>query len=463
MSSSLDRAAATSSSSDDTPRAAPSSLGAWYTVCVLLGVYMNSFLDRQILALLVGHIKHDLNLSDAAVGFLMGPAFAVFYILAGLPLGMLADRMSRRWLIGIGQAAWSVASMSFGLGRNFGQLAAARIGVGVGEASLSPAAYSLVADSFPPHKLATALGVYGMGIYLGTGAAFLGGAFFVQWVYGPEMEAMRASLGPLFNELHPWQFVFFLIALPTVPLTLLLTTVREPARHGTPSDASFRRFFRYVREHRGTFFCHHLGFALLSFAGYGAVAWTPTYMARLHHWSPAEFGKWFGLVIIVAGTAGLFVGGKSADWLLARGKVDAKMRVGLYAAILWLPFGLAIPLLPDRWLAYAFMWPATFFSAFSWGIAPAAIQEVVPSRLRGQAAALYLFAINLLGLGLGPYLLGVVTDKVFHDDMQIHYSMLLTGFVANGVAIALLAAGLPRFRVTFRAYAALRAASPTGA
>lgn len=424
----------------------PSPAYSWYCVLILLGIYINSFLDRQILALLVGFIKRDLQLSDTDVGFLMGPAFAVFYILGGLPLGWLADRMSRRWLIGIGQFFWSIASIAFGLGRTYPQLAAARVGVGVGEASLSPSAYSMVSDLFPPHKLSTAMAVYSMGIYLGTGAAFLGGSAFVEWVYSPDFVSIKESLGPFFADRSNWQLVFLLIAMPTVPLTLLLLTLKDPERRGGNISVPFKSFLAYAKDNKGTLISHNGGFAFLSFAGYGAAAWTPTYMERIHEWDPGYFGKLFGIVIIVAGSIGIWAGGWLADRMRARGYRDAKMRVGLYAAIAWLPFGLSVPLMPDPRWAYAMMWPATFFAAFSWGIAPAAIQEIMPNRMRGQASAIYLFVINLLGLALGPYILAITTDYIFQDEMQIHYSLFATGLVANGAAIALLAPGLPKFR-----------------
>lgn len=437
-------AAPSARGADETPY--PPTWYAWYCVFILLGIYMNSFLDRQILALLVRNIKEDLSLSDAEVGVLLGPAFAVFYVLAGLPLGWAADRMSRRLLVGVGQVFWTIASVCFGLGRNFGALSAARVGVGVGEASLSPAAYSLVADMFPPHRLATAMAIYSMGIYLGTGAAFLGGAYFVQWVYSPAFAELKATFGPFFADLKNWQFVFFLIALPTVPLTALLFTVREPARRGGKELASAKQLRDYLRDNKRTLICHNVGFALLSFCGYGAVAWTPTYMARIHHWEPGDFGKYFGWAIMVAGLLGIWSGGRLADVLRARGYRDAKMRVGLFAAIAWTPFGTAVPLLPDGGWAYAAMWPATFFSAFPWGVAPAAIQEIMPNRMRGQASAIYLFAVSLLGLAMGPYVLALMTTYVFRDDMMVHYSMLTTGAVANTLAIVFLARGLAPFR-----------------
>lgn len=432
----------------------PSGIYAWYCVILLMGIYVNSFLDRQILGLLVGPIRASMGLSDSQVGFLMGPAFAIFYTFAGLPLGWLADRFSRRWLVMIGQLFWSLASVSFGLGRTYGQLVAARIGVGVGEASLSPSAYSIITDLFPPKRLARALSVYSMGIYFGIGLAlFLGGAI-VDFVG----ESGIYSL-PLVGAREAWQLVFFAVAAPTIPLTLLmLATFREPARRdlGTgevPTAAAgaglpLTAYLRYARDNRGTVVAHSLGFALLSLSGYGAGAWMPELFIRLHGWDRAFVGQALGLNTVVTGIAGVLFGGWLADRLADRGHTDARMRVGLVAALAWLPFGIALPLMPSGPLAFACLVPAYFAGAMPWGAASAAVQEYVPNRMRGQAAAVFLFTINLVGLGLGPQLLPLLSDHVFRDESRIHLAMLVVTVISEVLAAVLLWWGLPHFRRT---------------
>jgi MFS family permease len=424
-------------------------------VILLMGIYVNSFLDRQILGLLVGPIRSTMGLSDSQVGFLMGPAFAIFYTVAGLPLGWLADRVSRRWLVAVGQLFWSIASVSFGLGRTYGQLVAARIGVGVGEASLSPSAYSMIADMFPPRRLARALSVYSMGIYFGIGLAlFLGGAI-VSFVGDGSAYTI-----PWVGDREAWQLVFFFVAAPTIPLTiLLLLTFREPARRDLPSQGGsgsvaaggqlpIGAFVQYARHNPGTVASHSLGFALLSLSGYGAGAWMPEIFIRLHGWDRAFVGQMLGANTVVTGIAGVLFGGWLADRLASRGYRDARMRVGLIAALAWLPFGIALPLMPSGALAFACLMPAYFAGAMPWGAASAAVQEYVPNRMRGQAAAVFLFTINLVGLGLGPQLLPLISDYVFRDEMQIHMSMLVVTVTAEVLAAVILWRGLPHFRRT---------------
>jgi MFS family permease len=424
----------------------PSSRRSWYVVILLLGVYVNSFLDRTILTLLVGPIRQTMGFSDSEVGFLIGPAFAIFYTVAGLPLGWLADRMSRRWLAVIGQAFWSLASASFGLGRNFLELALARIGVGVGEASLSPAAYSMIADLFPAERLGRALSVYSMATQLGSGLALLLGGFVVQWAGAAAVYRL-----PLVGERLLWQVVFFVVAAPTIPLTLLLlATVREPKRRETEGRPARRTttgdFVRYFRENAGAFLCHNFGFGLLALSGYGAFAWIPELFIRIHGWDRAFVGKAIGLNSMIVGVAGLFFGGWLGDRLSRRGHTDAKIRVGLAAVLLWLPFGILLPFVGSGAVAFGLWIPMTFAAAMPWGSAAAAIQEAVPNEMRGKASSVFLFVINLVGLGLGPQLLPLLTDYVFRDEMRIHYSFLAVTLTSELGAAALLAFALPRFR-----------------
>jgi len=420
-------------------------------VILLLGVYINSFLDRTILTLLIGPVRETTGLSDSEVGFLIGPAFAIFYTIAGLPLGWLADRVSRIRLIVVGQVFWTLASASFGFARGFRELALARIGVGIGEATLSPAAYSILTDLFPLDRLARALSVYSMGIHLGGGLASIAGGFVIEWAGNAQSLTL-----PLVGERYVWQVVFFAVALPTIPLTaLLLATFREPRRResamgGDALAVSTGDFVRYFRENAGAFLFHNFGFALLALSGYGALSWIPEFFVRIHGWDRAFVGKAVGLNSMLVGAAGLYFGGFLGDALARRGQADSKIRVGLLAVLIWLPFGLVLPFAPTGALAFALWVPMTFAAAMPWGAAAAAIQEAVPNQMRGQAAAVFLFVINLVGLGLGPQILPLLTDYVFRDEMRIHLSLLTVTATAEAGAFALLLMALPRFRRTLR-------------
>lgn len=422
---------------------------AWYVVAILMIVYIFSFVDRQILSLLVEPIKADLNVTDEAMGYLYGMFFAVFYTLFGIPLGRMADSRSRRGLIAIGLFVWSLMSAACGVARNFVQLAIFRFGVGIGEATLSPSAYSLIADYFRPNRLALAISVYGAGIYIGSGMAFLVGGLVVQWA----MEQGAVTL-PVFGDVRPWQTVFFAIGLPGILFTLLMFSVREPIRrglarragNGPASGIPFGEVVAYMRANKGTFFCHTVGFSFMAFVGYAGSAWIPTYFIRVHGWTQGEVGVRYGTAVILFGTAGIIFGGQLAEWLAEKGYTDSKMRAGLIGALFHLPFAIAFPLIADPWIAFVALIPAVFGVAIPFGVAPAAIQEMMPNQMRGQAAAVYLFVVNLIGLGLGPPTVGTLTTRVFKDPNMVHYSLVYANTVANALAIALLFYGMAHFR-----------------
>jgi MFS family permease len=426
----------------------PSERRAWYMVAVLMVIYVFSFVDRQILSLLVGPIKRDLDLSDTQMSLLMGFSFALFYTFCGIPIGRLADSRSRRGIIAAGLTLWSLMTAGCGLARHFWQLLLLRMGVGVGEAALSPSAYSLISDSFPPHKLATAISVYSTGIYIGSGMAFLLGGLVVGAVSGESTLEL-----PLVGAIRPWQVVFFIVGLPGLLMTLLLITVREPQRRGAGTSSSgeanvvpIAEVVAYLRRNSRTLLCHNLGFAMLSFSGYGSAAWIPVFLQRAYGLSARDAGVYYGLIVMFAGTLGIVFGGRLADRLAARGRRDAKMLAGLIAAVVWVPFGILFPLMPSGELALLVLVPAAFTSSMPFGCAAAAIQEMMPNPMRGQASALFLFVVNLIGLGLGPTVVALCTDYVFGDEAMLGYSLLIVATVAHVSAAILLSAGLKPFR-----------------
>ena len=291
----------------------PSSGYAWYVVGVLTVAYIFSFIDRQILSLMVGPIQHDLGIGEKQMSLLMGFTFAVFYAFFGIPLGRLADTGSRRVIISVGVAVWSVMTAGCGLAKTFWQLAFMRMGVGVGEASLSPSAYSLISDYFPPQRRSTAMSVYSMGIYIGAGMAFILGGFVVKLVSGQENTDL-----PWIGQVRSWQLVFFIVGLPGLLVSLLLLTVREPVRKGIlwkPDGSAVaaptsRAVWSYIRENRATFLCLTLGPGMVALCSYGARAWIPAMLIRRYAFTPGNTGLVFGIIVAIAGTLGIVSGGR---------------------------------------------------------------------------------------------------------------------------------------------------------
>lgn len=425
----------------------PSSLSAWTTVVILMVAYVLSFIDRQILNLLVAPIRRDLVISDTQMSLLMGLSFALFYTVCGIPLGRLADTRSRRGLIAIGVLFWSAATAACGMARLYWQFLLCRIGVGVGEAALSPAAYSLIADSFPAERRATAISVYSMGVYLGSGIAFLLGGLVIKFA-----SAQGDLHLPVFGEVRPWQLIFLILGAAGVLFTLLMLAVREPARRGVGAGVvvPLAEVGRYIRSNRRTVLCHNFGFAGLALAGYGSGAWIPSFYIRTYGWDASEVGIVYGSLVAVFGCLGIVCGGRLADRLAKRGLVDANMRVGLYAAIGALPLVLLFPLMGNAFWASVLMAPTVFFLSMPFGVAPAAIQEIMPNSMRGQASAIYLFVVTLFGLGLGPTFVALVTDYVFADDQALRYSLLIITGAAVLAAVVLLWAGLKPYRASLQ-------------
>lgn len=412
----------------------------WYLVFVLMVVYVISFVDRQILALLVKPIRAALEISDGQMGLLMGFAFALFYTFFGIPLGFVADRYSRRLLIAVGLVLWSIMTAGCGLANQFATLLFFRIGVGVGEAALSPAAYSMIADAFPPRLLATAISVYSMGIYVGSGLAMLFGGLIVHYAEAGSVPAL-----PVLGTVAPWQFVFLVVGLIGLPITLLLLTLPEPKRHKSASSVSFGDTFAYIGKHRAAFFLHSAGFGLLALVGYAFMGWIPTFFERAHAWSRPDTAYYYGIAILSLGSLGIVAGGFIADRLRHQGFKDGAMRTCLLSAMLALPCCVVFPLLSSGVAAMFVVAAVTFATSLASGVAPAVVQQMMPPAMRGQASALYLFIVNIIAMGVGPTSVGLLNSRVFGDN-GIHYSLITVGVTGCVGAAVLLYAGLGPLR-----------------
>jgi len=430
----------------------PPAAYSWYVVFLLLAIYTVSFIDRQILALLVGPIKRDLELSDFAFSLLSGFAFAVFYTVFGLPFARIADSRSRRGLIAFGVAFWSIATAACGLAKVYWQLLLARVGVGVGEATLSPAANSLIADYFPKERLGRALSVYTLGIPIGSALAFiLGGAVVAA------IEDLPVQQLPLIGRLYGWQIAFFVVGLPGLALALMMVTVKEPYRRGRLSSPDgraglpLRTVAAFLRSHARAYTALFLGPAFLSALGYGGTLWMIAFYTRTHGLAASEAGLLFGGVLAVFGTGGILLGGVLADRLSARGRADGPVRVLLWAAILMLPTGVAYPLAPDVALATVLLCLSTLASNMLWGTAYAAIAAITPNEMRGQAAAVYLFIVNLIGLGAGPSIIAAFTDYVYANEAMLNFAMATATALLAPLSALLFATGLKPYARAMRA------------
>jgi MFS family permease len=414
---------------------------AWYLVGVLMLMYVFSFIDRQILGLLVDPIKREFGVSDTQVGLLQGLTFAVFYCTLGIPMGFLADRFSRRWLVAIGVFLWSLMATACGMAGSFVQLVIARMGVGVGEATLSPAAYSMIGDSFPRERLGRALAVYNTGISVGSALALILGGLVVNAV---TQDGASYTL-PLLGEVRAWQIVFIVTGAPGLLLCFLIFTVREPLRRGLLRVASgavaapvrFAETLRFTWERRGFYLVFFVAMGLLSIIGYGYLGWLPVALNRRFGMPIGDLAIINGVFTLLLNTTGIFMAGRIADVLAARGLRDAAIRVCIFIAAsntFWGTLGLLMPTLPLTLGALAMM--AFTMSAYT-GLAPLAINLATPNQMRGQVAAIYLLVNNLIGLGIGPALMPFVSDHVIGDPAQVYLSMAIVTACCGSMACAL--------------------------
>jgi len=415
-------------------------LRAWFAVGMLSALYACSFIDRQILALMVEPIKRDLRLTDTQMSILIGPAFAFFFAVLALPMGVIADRFSRKTLIAIGVAAWSCFTAGCGLTMNFTQLLLARMGVGVGEATLGPGAYSMITDYFRAEQLARAMSVFGIGVVVGSGLASLIGGYVIE----ASMTASAIHL-PLIGYIRPWQLVFIVVGLPGLLLSTLLTLlVREPARRKPPArnpgiiagtlGRQLRHRFRAYAAIMG-------GFGLFSLFGYGAGSWLPTYLIRVHHLPIHIIGLTIGLATITFGTIGTIAAGSINDRLVARGRIDAPFVVGPVIGVCFLGAGLLMALAPTPTIALAGIVVFSMFGAIWSGITAAALQLMTPSDLRGRVSAVYMIINNGMGLGLGPLLMALAVDHIFESSLAVGKAIALVGVIAVPSGILLLWSG----------------------
>lgn len=387
-----------------------------YVLSILVVVYTFNFIDRQILSILLEPIKNELQVSDTALGALSGFAFALFYATLGIPIARLADRSSRRNLIALALAIWSGMTALSGIAQNYWQLLAARIGVAVGEAGCSPPAHSLIADYYPAHQRATALGIYSLGIPFGILFGFIAGG----WI----------------EQFFGWRVAFFVVGLPGLALAVIFwLTVREPPRglaEGRVVSAeqpSVKEAFNYLWKKKSF---RHLatGGALTAFVGYGLTTWAPSFLSRSHEMSSGEIGTWLGLILGIPGGIGIVLGGVLADRFGSR---DTRWYLWIVtvALVLSTPFSLAVFLSPTATGALLFLMLPVLLGNFYQATTFSQTQGLVPLGMRAVAAAVLLFIINIIGLGLGPQAVGIVSDllKPEYGDDSIRYSLMIFSLV----------------------------------
>jgi MFS family permease len=438
----------------------PSPGQAWYGVFVLALGLMMTYLDRGILSLLVEPIKRDLHINDTQMSLLMGFAFVCFYLLVALPIARLVDYKSRRAILGVGTAIWSLTTTISGLTHTFGQLFLCRVGSGVGAACSSPASFSMLADLFPREKLPRAFAVLFFGMFLGEGIALIVGGTLA----GLFTRLSPVTL-PVIGMLHGWQLTLIVIGLPGLLVAALMATVQEPARRGrmagsgvdaarSPKRPPVKDVLAFIWKNSGVFVPMFASMGISAMMGFGIRSWAPSFYVRTFHWTIVRYGLVQGLLSLTIMPIGAFTGSLMAERLARKGYDDANMRTVFIGQLLALPGMILFPLMPTAALSIVLSTAYTFF--LFWTNAPmnAALQIVTPNQMRGQVTALFLFVFNVIGFGLGPTMVALFTDYLFHSDRMLGRSMAVASLALGSLTAVIMWLGVKPYG---RAMAQLKA------
>ncbi|MGE0667672.1 MAG: MFS transporter [Sphingomonadales bacterium] len=416
----------------------------WWVVFILTLASTFSIIDRQILNVMIGPIKRDLALTDSQMGLLMGVAFAVLYNLLSYPAGWLADRYNRRNLMAAGIASWSAMTMVCGMAHSYMTLFLARMGVGVGEAALAPAAYSTMADYFKAARLPLAIGVVGAAPFLGQGLAGLVGGPLIDYLEArPHMDV------PVLGDIYSWQAVFWFVGLPGLIVALLFFTLREPDRRGKSAETTgvpFSVVWAFVKS-RGAFFALIFGgYLCLSTQGWSLMLWIYEFFIREHGWTRTEFGLTYGTISMVAGIMGSVFAGGFAGWWIGKGRKDGTLRLVFIGTLFLGPSAVALTLLPNAYAAVALLIPVTFMMAMPPGLISSALQQIAPNELRGQMIALYMIAVNFLSYAIAPSLPPAMDQLIYGREDTLGVSISVLAAFNYTIAAICLGFGLRYFR-----------------
>jgi len=419
-------------------------------------LYIISFLDRTVISMVIDPLKEDLQVTDTQVSLLSGLAFALFYSVVGIPMGRLADRRSRRWIIGIGATLWSVMASLCGLAQTYAQLFVARVGLGVGEATLMPSAFSLISDYFPRKKLPLAYAVMMLGAPIGSGLAFIIGGIIASYA-----DNVGTVDFPLLGEIRSWQLVFLMTGLPGIAIALwALLTIREPARTGllqgsqaaaADNPLSAAAVLEFVRTHWATYGTLMSGMSLSAMFALGYLGWIAVFYMRTHGLDAGEVGKLFGPIALLCGVLGVLAGSLWCSWLAKRGCKDAPLRTAVHALWIAIPSGIAAPLVGDLNLSLALIAVLVFFLTFPQGTNVAAFQLITPNEMRAQVSAVFLLITNVFGLGLGGTAVALLTDYLFGAPERVNESLALMTALVAIPALCLLTLGLKPYRASLQA------------
>lgn len=425
---------------------------AWYVLFVLTVCYTLAYVDKQIIALLVGPIKQHFGLSDTAISMLIGIAFTGSYVLMGLAFGRWVDRGNRRNILMMGGVLWTGGAMATGVSPSYAAMFVSRIWVGGAEAAMYPSGMSMIADYFSPRLLARAVSIFLLAAYIGGGMSLIFGGATIGY-----FQSLGEITLPVVGPMQPWQMVVVSVALIGLVPILLLMTVAEPARqHGDMSPLaqgaasgeklSFSEGLRFIRRKRSFYYAFYVGISLELMTLYSLPAWAPSFLIRHFELPASRIGLQFGSVMLVAGSLGTLLAPYFAVLLGKRGHPAAHMRGTAFIVAAMVPCAIAVPLVSTYAVALGALGGLVFLSAAATSLGTTSLQLFSPNRLRGLANAIYLGVATIIGQALSPTLVALCTDYVFRDPGKVGWSIGLVCSIASVGGAILLALGARGFR-----------------
>ena len=417
----------------------------WYVAFVLLIGFTFSFIDRQVLNLLVVPIQNDLNITDTQISALQGLAFVLTYVGLCIPIGRLIDKSHRVTVMIIGLLIWSIATIACGFSKNYVSMFIARMGIGAGESTVHPGSISILGDYFDSNKIASPMSIYLLGPYLGAGIAMIFGAQVLDWT--SQMD--NVIIFPLIGEIAPWQLTFIAVGLPGILIAGLFLTIREPQRKIQESESievpSFSKVIQYIKNNWEVYGAIIIGNSCLIILLYGLQSWVPTMLLRVYEWDLVQSGRVYGSIAMLAGSAGVLSGPFVLRYM-SKINVNAPHFKLAIIGITMATFSLVLlPFQPNVNIALVFVTMASFFVTLPLAGTSSALVIVSPNRIRGGITGIYVVVTSVFGLVLGPFLVASSTDFIFQDTNAVAKSLALVSVLVGPVCIFFMFKGINSF------------------
>ena len=418
----------------------------WYVAFVLLIGFTFSFIDRQVLNLLVVPIQNDLNITDTQISALQGLAFVLTYVGLCIPIGRLIDKSHRVTVMIIGLLIWSIATIACGFSKNYVSMFIARMGIGAGESTVHPGSISILGDYFDSNKIASPMSIYLLGPYLGAGIAMIFGAQVLDWT--SQMD--NVIIFPLIGEIAPWQLTFIAVGLPGILIAGLFLTIREPQRKIQESESievpSFSKVIQYVKNNWEVYGAIIIGNSCLIILLYGLQSWVPTMLLRVYEWDLIQSGRVYGSIAMLAGSAGVLSGPFVLKYMSKINVIAPHFKLAIFGISMASISLVLLPFQPNVNIALVCVTMASFFVTLPLAGTSSAMVIVSPNRIRGVITGIYVVVTSVFGLVLGPFLVASSTDFIFQDTNAVAKSLALVSVLVGPVGIFFMFKGINSFR-----------------